>query len=759
MRSGLWIRLRFSIIVALFAWWFAIFLQAEDASAKGKMKETKHPTAVLEAPAQVKFGRGIVLDGQRSFDVAPGTIVKYFWNAVDCATSQLVPGKPLETSEATLEVMASTAPSLCKFQLIVQDNTGNFSPPASVEVMVKDADIPTAVLEAPAQVKFGRGFMLDGQHSSDIAPGKIVKYLWTSLDCSANKLIAGTPLETSAPLLELIVSTAPSLCRFQLAVEDNSGNRSSAVHVSVFVTDTQIPTAVMEVPPQVEMGRSLLLNGRRSSDVAPGKIIKYSWTSLDCGTDKLIPGVPYETSEPTVGVTIFAAGRCTFELTVVDDTGNRSLPDRGDVIVRDSKSPTAILKTPPQVELGRSFLLDGSRSSDITPGKIVRYVWTSLNCNTNKLIPGTPIETGEPTIEIMGNTPGRCTFELIAVNDIGNRSLPDRGDVVVRDLQNPTAVLQAPPQVELGRTFLLDGRRSSDATPGKIVQYLWTSLECGTNRLIPGTPIETDTPTIEITASAAGRCTFELTVVNDTGNRSLPDRGDIIVRDPHDPTAVLETPFQVELGRNFLLDGRRSSDVAPGTIVKYLWTSLDCATNRLIPGTPLETNTPIIEVAADTAGRCAFELTAIDNAGNSSLPDRGTVMVRHAKHPTSVLEAPPQIELGRRFLLDGQRSSAIAPGTVVKYLWASLDCATDRLIPGTPLETNTPIIEVAADTAGRCAFELTVADENGIQSMADRVTVIIRDSQNVKSAPKNIHPAPLPPSTPVSPPKKPGRSK
>ncbi len=742
---------RFSITVAVFVGWLAIFLQVQPASAKGMAKGmekgTKHPTAILEAPSHVKFGRSIVLDGQRSFDAAPGGIVKYFWNSVDCATNRLIPGRPLETREATLEVMASAAPSVCKFQLIVMDNAGNFSPPVSAEVIVKDADIPTAVLEAPSQVKFGRSFVLDGQRSSDIAPGKIVKYLWTSLDCSANRLITGAPLETSAPSLELMVNTAPSLCRFQLTVVDNSGNRSLADHVSVFVTDTQIPTAVMEAPPQVEMGRSFLLNGRRSSDVAPGKIITYSWTSLNCGTDKLIPGTPYETGEPTVGVIIPSAGRCTFELTVVDDTGNRSLPDRGDVIVRDPKNPTAILKAPPQVELGRGFLLDGRRSSAIAPGKIVAYVWTSLDCNTNKLIPGTPLETSEPTIEIMGNTPGRCTFELVSVNDIGNRSLPDRGDVIVRDTQNPTAVLEAPPQVEMGRSFLLDGRRSSDATPGKIVQYFWTSLECGTNRLIPGTPIETATPTIEITAISAGRCTFELTVVNDAGNRSLPDRGDIIVRDPHDPTAVLETPFQVELGRSFLLDGRRSSDVAPGTIVKYLWASLDCATDRLIPGTPLETKTPVIEVAADTAGRCTFELTAVDNAGNRSLPDRGTVMVRHAEHPTSVLEAPPQVELGRRFLLDGQRSSAIAPGTIVKYLWASLDCATDRLIPGTPIETNTPIIEVAADTAGRCAFELTVADENGILSMPDRVNVIIRESQHVRQVPDSPQSAPLSPST------------
>jgi hypothetical protein len=95
-------------------------------------------------------------------------------------------------------------------------------------------------------------------------------------------------------------------------------------------------------------------------------------------------GVSVETSDPGVEVTIdpaapLAVGRHRFQLTVVDDSGNVSLPDTVDIIVRDSKLPTAVLSAPTQVEAGESFALDGRRSSDVAPGRVVKYIWTLID--------------------------------------------------------------------------------------------------------------------------------------------------------------------------------------------------------------------------------------------------------------------------------------------------------------------------------------------------------------------------------------------
>jgi hypothetical protein len=99
---------------------------------------------------------------------------------------------------------------------------------------------------------------------------------------------------------------------------------------------------------------------------------------------QFVPGQPIETETPVVEVTVtrdkpLAPGQHRFQLVVTDDSGNVSTPAVVDVIVRDLQRPTAVLDAPRQVETGQSFQLSGSRSTDITPGRIVRYQWTMLS--------------------------------------------------------------------------------------------------------------------------------------------------------------------------------------------------------------------------------------------------------------------------------------------------------------------------------------------------------------------------------------------
>ena len=94
-----------------------------------------------------------------------------------------------------------------------------------------------------------------------------------------------------------------------------------------------------------------------------------------------------------------------------------------------------------------------------------------------------------------------------------------------------------------------------------------------------GQPVVTDTPEVEVTVAAnaplpAGRHRFQLVVEDDSGNISGPSITEVIVRDTQKPTAVLDAPREVELGRSFQLSGRRSSDIG-GRIVRYTWTRLD----------------------------------------------------------------------------------------------------------------------------------------------------------------------------------------
>jgi len=92
---------------------------------------------------------------------------------------------------------------------------------------------------------------------------------------------------------------------------------------------------------------------------------------------------PIETSTPTVEVTVdinnpLPTGVHRFQLVVEDDSGNQSAASFIDLIVRDTKRPTAVLDAVGPIEYGNNFNLVGNRSSDVPPGKLVKYIWTMV---------------------------------------------------------------------------------------------------------------------------------------------------------------------------------------------------------------------------------------------------------------------------------------------------------------------------------------------------------------------------------------------
>jgi len=92
--------------------------------------------------------------------------------------------KPVDTSDNAVEVTVSpNAPlpvGLVRFRLVVFDDANNASEPAFLEVLVRDSQNPTAVLDGPREpVEFGQSFKLSGDRSRDVEPGNIVRYVWT----------------------------------------------------------------------------------------------------------------------------------------------------------------------------------------------------------------------------------------------------------------------------------------------------------------------------------------------------------------------------------------------------------------------------------------------------------------------------------------------------------------------------------------------------------------------------------------------------
>lgn len=65
-----------------------------------------------------------------------------------------------------------------EFQLVVTDDSGNNSKPATVRIVIADDQAPTAVIDAPERVGFAKEFALSGKRSIDVG-GKLTKFVWT----------------------------------------------------------------------------------------------------------------------------------------------------------------------------------------------------------------------------------------------------------------------------------------------------------------------------------------------------------------------------------------------------------------------------------------------------------------------------------------------------------------------------------------------------------------------------------------------------
>jgi hypothetical protein len=108
--------------------------------------------------------------------------------------------------------------------------------------------------------------------------------------------------------------------------------------------------------------------------------------------------------------------------------------------------------------------------------------------------PNVAIETATPTIEVSNDANiflavGVHTFQLVVTDDSGNASQPALVEVIVRDSQSPTAVLDGPGSTEAGASFSLSGARSSDVAPGRVVSYAWTLVSDPSRPVVvnPGT--------------------------------------------------------------------------------------------------------------------------------------------------------------------------------------------------------------------------------------------------------------------------------
>jgi len=559
--------------------------------------------------------------------------------------------------------------------------------PAAVHAQIA----PTAVVDGPAVLSFGATLTVNGARSIAAPGASIVRYRWT--------LDGGAPVETALSSFTFVPGPAsplpPGLHTVLLVVVDDVGMQSSPAEHVVRVVDDIAPTAVIDAPATLLVGRDLTASAARSFDVG-GRIVSYSWT-LDAGA-------PVETASPSVTFDVdpaspLAPGPHTLSLVVNDDSGNQSTPAAATVLVfaPDTAAPTAVLDAPATVTAGAPFTLSGARSFDVG-GAVQEYRFA--------LDGGAPVVTPDATVVVTATlSVGTHTASLVVVDDSGNTSAPAIASIEVVSATAPVAVITAPATVPAGQSFSVSGDRSFDPD-GRIVEYRWT--------LDARPVVVTPDPIFTVAADPAsplgvGPHTIQLVVMDDSGNLSTADVARVIVADLDAPTAVLDAPAFVAYGQDIVASAARSFD-AGGRLVRYTWT--------LDGGAPIETTSPAITFDVDPAlplapGPHTLHLVVADDSGNESAAATAVVRVLDGAAPTAVADAPASVVSGQPVQVSGSRSFDIG-GSIVEYRWT---------IDGGPAIV-TDVADLALGTAGDGALAV------GVHTVT---LVVVDDSGNVSS--------------------------
>jgi hypothetical protein len=250
-----------------------------------------------------------------------GLIARYQWT--------LDGGIPIETAGPAFTFVVDPANPFAVgahvVGLVVVDDAGNVSAPDAATVRVLDDVAPTAVLDAPATVGFGRSISVSGARSVDIG-GRVVEYRW--------RLDGGIAVVTADAAFAFVVDPASPLGlgshAIELVVVDDSGNLSAPDAAAVRVVDDVAPVAVIDAPATVGFGASFTVSGARSWDVG-GAIVNYAW-SLD-------GQAPVFSADPAFTFVVdpanpLAPGPHLVRLVVTDDSDNVSAPAFRTVTVR-----------------------------------------------------------------------------------------------------------------------------------------------------------------------------------------------------------------------------------------------------------------------------------------------------------------------------------------------------------------------------------------------------------------------------------------
>jgi hypothetical protein len=534
----------------------------------------------------------------------------------------------------------------------------------------------------------------------------------------------GSSIATSSSPVTNVSGLAAGIYVFQFTAVDNNGlSGVSTVTITVRAPNT---------PPTVDAGSSqtisLPANSVSLSGTASGNsgasISSVAWTETS-GPGSAAFGSPSSLSTTASGL---VAGIYSFELVATDNNGLSSFATVT-VTVIPARTPPVVIAGPPQtINLPvYSFNLTGTASGS-NGATISSSTWKQLSGpNSATLSSATSLVTSVTNL-----VAGIYSFLLTAVD---NNGLSDSASVTITLI-----AADAPPNVSAGpgqtinlpaSSVILTGAASGN-NGATISSIQWKEVS-GPNAAF----ISSDSSlTTNLTGLVLGFYVIQLTAIDNNGLSNLSTVFITVNPAPNLPPIANAGPDQTITlpADSARLDGTGSSD-PDGSIASYSWTVLSG------PGAITVVNSNMATATAENlqAGKYVFELTVVDNGGDSSKsqvtitvnPAAIAALLANAGHDTTITITADTA------VLNGSASSDPS-GAITSYHWVELSG------PGLAniLSANSPVSPVGNLLVGDYVFGLTVTNNQGMSSQASvKVHVVsnLRVTGEIKIYPNPAH--------------------
>lgn len=637
----------------------------------------------------------VTLDGSRSYD-SDGDAISYAWTLVQTPSGSAA---TLSRADTAFPVFTPDVSGDYSVELVVSDGQKT-SDPDTVNLSTNNV-APISNAGSDQSYTVGASVSLDGSKSSD-TDGDTLSYQWHIVSAPAGSTAALQDAD------QIVSSLTPDVSGdYVVALIVNDGTVDSSASTVTLRDSGHRPIASAGLDQSVVLGQVVHLDGSLSSDL-DGDSLTASWSMVSKPKNSAASLTDVHTMHPQF--TPDADGDYVVALTVFD--GSQTSAVDTVVLSTNNLAPVAHAGSSMSLSVGTVSHLNGSQSSD-PEGQPLSYSWSILSAPAGSAATLSDASVVAP--DFTADVAGTYQFQLI-VNDGLLDSSPSTVLLTEVDLK-PVANAGLDQTAQSNVLVSLDGTGSNDPE-GQPLSFAWSFVSVPTNSSAQLT--NADQALASFTPDIAGDYVVQLKVTDSSGQTSVDT---VVIRDSSRntmPVANAGGDLQVDLGKEILLDGSKSSD-ADGDMLTYRWAMLSRPSGSSAQLTAANTSNP--RFTPDVEGDFVIQLVVSDGQ-SVSLPD--VVMIHDTKRnlaPTALVSASGNGTTGQAYTLSGQASSD-PNGDALSYRWAFLvkpsGSSATLSDPTAVSPTFTP------DVAGDYTLSLVVSDSS-LNSTPATVTVTIND--------------------------------